>query len=170
TLVPTWGIYSGYELVEDVPRPGAQEQIDNEKYEYKPRDYAGALERGESLEPLLRRLNLIRRAHPALQTLTTIRFHEAEDEQVLVFSKHLDAAATGTGSPDTALVVSLTRHDRDASTSLRLDLDALGVDESFEVEDLLTGERYRWGKEPYVILSASDRPAHVLRIVHPEES
>src|SRR5690625_3695283 len=25
TLVPTWGIYSGYELVEDVPRPGAQE-------------------------------------------------------------------------------------------------------------------------------------------------
>src|SRR5690606_15067971 len=170
TLVPTWGIYSGYELVEDVPRPGAQEQIDNEKYEYKPRDYAGALERGESLEPLLRRLNLIRRAHPALQTLTTIRFHEAEDEQVLVFSKHLDAAATGTGSPDTVLVVSLTRHDRDASTSLRLDLDALGVDESFEVEDLLTGERYRWGKEPYVILSASDRPAHVLRIVHPEES
>ena len=50
TLVPTWGIYSGYELVEDVPRPGAEEQIDNEKYEYKPRDFAGALERGDSLD------------------------------------------------------------------------------------------------------------------------
>ena len=34
---PTWGIYSGYELVENVPRPGVEEQIDNEKYEFKPR-------------------------------------------------------------------------------------------------------------------------------------
>jgi starch synthase (maltosyl-transferring) len=170
TLVPTWGIYSGYELVEDVPRPGAQEQIDNEKYEYKPRDYAGALARGESLEPLLGTLNRIRREHPALQTLTTIRFHEADDPQVLVFSKHLDAEASGTGSPDTVLVVSLTDHDRDASARLRLDPDALGVGENFEVEDLLTGERFRWGREPFVILSAADRPAHVLRIVHPEES
>ena len=170
TLVPTWGIYSGYELVEDVPRPGAQEQIDNEKYEFKPRDYAGALARGESLEPLLATLNRIRRDHPALQTLTTIRFHEAEDEQVLVFSKHLDAASSGTGAPDTVLVVSLTAHDRDAWTTLHLDLDALGVGESFEVEDLLTGERYSWGRDPYVILSAADRPAHILRIIHPEES
>ena len=170
TLVPTWGIYSGYELVEDVPRPGAQEQIDNEKYEFKPRDYAGALARGESLEPLLGTLNRIRREHPSLQTLTSIRFHEADDEQVLVFSKHLDAAATGTGTPDTVLVVSLTAHDRDAWTTLSLDLDELGVGESFEVEDLLTGERFRWGRDPYVILSAQDRPAHVLRIIHPEES
>lgn len=170
TLVPTWGIYNGYELVEDVPRPGAQEQIDNEKYEFKPRDHAGALARGESLEPLLGTLNRIRREHPALQTLTTIRFHEAEDEQVLVFSKHLDAAASGTGAPDTVLVVSLTAHDRGASTTLHLDLDALGVGESFEVEDLLTGERFRWDRDPYVILSAVDRPAHILRIIHPEET
>jgi starch synthase (maltosyl-transferring) len=170
TLVPTWGIYSGYELVEDVPRPGAQEQIDNEKYEFKPRDFAGALERGESLEPLLGTLNRIRREHPALQTLTTLRFHEADDEQVLVFSKHLDAAATGTGAPDTVLVVSLTAHDRDAFTTLHLDLDALHVGEHFEVEDLLTGERFNWHRDPFVILSATDRPAHILRIIHPEES
>src|SRR5690606_22979194 len=156
--------------VEDVPRPGAQEQIDNEKYEYKPRDYAGALTRGDSLEPLLGTLNRIRREHPALQTLTTIRFHEAGDPQVLVFSKHLDADANGTGRPDTVLVVSLTAHDRDASPRLHLELDALGVEGDFEVEDLLTGERFRWDREPFVILSAADRPAHVLRVIHPEES
>src|SRR5699024_8431904 len=135
TLGPTWGIYSRYELLEDVPRPGAQEQIANEKYEIKPRDNAGARARGESLDPLL-------------QTLTPIRFHEAGDEQVLVFSKHLDAVASGTGAPDTVLVVSLTEHDRDAQTTLDLDLDALEVGESFEVEDLLTGERYSWGRDP----------------------
>ena len=169
TLVPTWGIYSGYELVEDVPRPGAQEQIDNEKYEYKPRDFAGALARGESLEPLLGDLNRIRREHPALQTLTTIRFHEAEDPQLLVFSKHLPAADSPTGRADTVLVVSLTEHDRGAGSRLALDLGALDVGPSFEVEDLLTGERYTWGEDPFVILDPQTRPAHVLRIVHPEE-
>ncbi|MFC0673400.1 alpha-1,4-glucan--maltose-1-phosphate maltosyltransferase [Brachybacterium hainanense] len=169
TLSPTWGIYSGYELVEDVPRPGAQEQIDNEKYEYKPRDYAAALREGRSLEPLLTRLNTIRRDHPALQSLTDVDFHEADDPQVLVFSKHLPAEATGTGAPDTVLVVSLTEHDRDCATTIRLDMSRLDVHGPFEVEDLLTGERFTWDAEPYVILSAASRPAHVLRVVraHP---
>ena len=39
TLVPTYGIYAGYELMEHVARPGAEEQIDNEKYEYKDRHW-----------------------------------------------------------------------------------------------------------------------------------
>lgn len=67
-------------------------------------------------------------------------------------------------------MASVTAHDRDAATTLHLDLDALGVGTTFEVEDLLSGERYTWDKNPYVILSAADRPAHVLRIIHPEES
>ena len=169
TLVPTWGIYSGYELVEDVPRPGSQEQIDNEKYEYKPRDFARALADGTSLEPLLTDLNRIRREHPALQSLTDTTFHTADDPQVLVFSKHLDREASGTGAADTVLVVSLTEHDRDAWTTVHLDLDALGVTAGFEVEDLLTGERFTWGRDPSVVLSADGRPAHVLRVIHPEE-
>ena len=169
TLSPTWGIYSGYELVEDVPRPGAQEQIDNEKYEYKPRDFAGALAEGRSLEPLLTDLNRIRREHPALQTLTTIRFHAADDPQVVVFSKHLSAEETGTGRADTILVASLTEHDREAWTNLHLDLEQLHVQGDFEVEDLLTGERFRWNADPFVILSP-ERPAHIVRIIHPEEA
>ena len=67
---PTWGVYSGYELVENVPRPGAEEQIDNEKYEYRPRDWARADEYGIAL--LLGRLNEVRRAHPALQQLRNL--------------------------------------------------------------------------------------------------
>ena len=39
TLVPTYGIYAGYELMENVARPGAEEQVDNEKYEYKDRHW-----------------------------------------------------------------------------------------------------------------------------------
>ncbi len=170
TLVPTWGVYSGYELVEDVPRPGAEEQIDNEKYEFRPRDWAGALREGRSLEPLLTRLNTIRRDHPALQQLTDIAFHTADDDQLLVFSKHLAADATGTGAPDTVIVASLTAHDRGSWGTVHLDLGALGVSGEFEVEDLLTGERFTWGEHPYVGLDPDSRPAHILRIIHPEET
>ena len=42
-LSPTWGIYSGFELGENVPlRPGSEEYLDSEKYQYRPRDWAGA--------------------------------------------------------------------------------------------------------------------------------
>ncbi len=75
-LSPTWGVYSGYELYEHVPvRPGSEEYLDSEKYQLRPRDYAGALADGRSLAPLLTRLNAIRREHPALHWLRNLRFH-----------------------------------------------------------------------------------------------
>ena len=38
-MCPSWGIYSGYELCEHVPlRPGSEEYLDSEKYQYRPRD------------------------------------------------------------------------------------------------------------------------------------
>src|SRR5690606_20716577 len=84
---PLWGVYAGYELFEHVARPGAEEYLDNEKYEFRPRDFAGAQARGESLAPFITRLNQIRRAHPALQDLQNLTLHTADNEQILVFSK-----------------------------------------------------------------------------------
>ena len=91
TLVPTYGIYAGYELIEHVARPGAEEQIDNEKYQYKDRRWAdyepGGPQEGQSLAGYLTRLNEIRRAHPALHWLRNIVFHHADDENIMAFSK-----------------------------------------------------------------------------------
>ena len=95
-LRPTWGIYSGYELVEDVPRPGVDEQIDNEKYEFKPRDWAKADAIGINL--LLGRLNELRHTHPALQQLRNLRVLPTSDDALVAFAKHLDAEH----SPDRA--------------------------------------------------------------------
>ena len=40
-LSPSWGMYSGFELCENVPvRPGSEEYLDSEKYAYRPRDWA----------------------------------------------------------------------------------------------------------------------------------
>ena len=44
TLSPTWGVYSGYELFEHhAVAEGSEEYLDSEKYELRPRDFAGAL-------------------------------------------------------------------------------------------------------------------------------
>jgi len=62
TLSPSYGIYSATRPARTSPcGRAAKEYLDSEKYEVKRRSLAGPL------LPLIRRLNEIRRAHPALQ-------------------------------------------------------------------------------------------------------
>lgn len=166
TAAPVWGVYAGYELIENVARPGSEENIDNEKYEYKFRDWEGAEERGESLAPLLRRLNEIRRAHPALGQLRNFSAHWSDDDAVLVYSKHLDAAFTGTGRDDTVIVVANVDPHSVRETTVHLDTTIWGVEpgEAFEVEDLLTGAVWTWTDHNYVRLDAFAEPVHILKV------
>ncbi len=46
-LAPSWGVYSGFELGENVPLvPGSEEYLDSEKYAYRPRDWERARQLG----------------------------------------------------------------------------------------------------------------------------
>ncbi|WP_371511796.1 alpha-1,4-glucan--maltose-1-phosphate maltosyltransferase [Microbacterium paraoxydans] len=166
TAGPVYGVYAGYELIENVARPGSEENIDNEKYEYKFRDWAGAEERGESLAPLLRRLNEIRAAHPALRQLRNLELHWSDDDAVVVFSKHLDAVFTGTGRPDTLIVVANVDPHSVRETTVHLDTTRWGIPlgETFEVEDLLTGSVWTWSDHNYVRLDAFAEPVHILKV------
>ena len=160
---PLWGVYSGYELYEHVARPGAEEYIDNEKYEFKPRDYKGAEERGESLAPMLTRLNWIRRNHPATHDLGNLTVHKCSDDHTVVFSK---TKQTDDGN-DTIIVVLNTDPQTAREGTVRLDLDVLGLSEGqarFHVEDLLSGEIYDWGEENYFRLDPWHQVAHILHI------
>lgn len=40
----------------------------------------------------------------------------------------------------------------------------LDPDARFDVVDLITGERFRWGRDAYVRLDAFTEPAHVLAV------
>lgn len=187
---PTWGIYSGYELVESTPRPGAEEQIDNEKYEYRPRDWERADEYGIAL--LLGKLNEIRRAHPALQQLRNLTIHPTTNSNVVAFSRRIpaDRLSRATAKPqgrtmsaggndrraprhDDVVVVVLNLDPRNAQESVvDLNLSALGLsapegDDSapfFVAHDLLSGETYGWGAHPWVRLDPQVRVAHVLQV------
>lgn len=169
TGAPTWGIYSGYELVENVPRPGVEEQIDNEKYEIKPRDWAAAEAIG--ISRLLAQLNRIRRDHHALQRLRGLTVHPTTNDQVLCFSRHVTAAQSPDGKADAVVVVvNLDPHHVQEST-IDLDLTAIGVTPpadpsaaAFAAHDLLSGAVYAWGAHPYVRLNPHEQVAHVIGV------
>uniref|UniRef100_UPI00405345C4 alpha-1,4-glucan--maltose-1-phosphate maltosyltransferase n=1 Tax=Microbacterium sp. LWH10-1.2 TaxID=3135255 RepID=UPI00405345C4 len=166
TAAPVYGVYAGYELFENVARPGSEENIDNEKYEFKLRDWEGAEAAGESLAPLLRRLNGIRREHPALRQLRNLSVHWSDDDAVLVYSKHLDAEFTGTGASDTIIVVANVDPHSVRETTVHLDTTVWGVPlgESFEVEDLVTGAVWTWADHNYVRLDSFSEPVHILKV------
>ncbi|KRD41774.1 alpha-1,4-glucan--maltose-1-phosphate maltosyltransferase [Cellulomonas sp. Root930] len=164
---PTWGIYSGYELVEDVPRPGVDEQIDNEKYEFKPRDWSKADAIGINL--LLGRLNELRHTHPALQQLRNLTVLPTSDDALVAFSKHLDAEHSPTGRADTIVVVVNLDPWNAREGSVQLDLHAYGLDPNRPVvaHDVLSDETYDWGPSVFVRLDPMIRAAHVVNLVAP---
>ncbi|MEZ3161296.1 maltotransferase domain-containing protein [Microbacterium sp. BWT-B31] len=166
TGAPTYGVYAGFELFENVARPGSEENIDNEKYEYKVRDWSGAVARGASLAPYLTRLNEIRAAHPALRQLRNLDLHWSDDDAILVFSKHLDAALSETGRPDTIIVVANVDPHSVRETMVHLDTRVWGVrpGDAFEVEELITGANWTWSDHNYVRLDAFDEPVHILHV------
>jgi len=161
TMGTSWGVYSGYELFEDTPvRPGSEEYLDSEKYELRPRDFAGALAQGRSLEPFLARLNEIRRLHPALCQLRTIRFHHVDNDALLAYSK-FDPV-----SGDTVLVVVTLNPFGAEQGTLWLDMGALGMApyDRFWVRDEVSGEEYQWGQENFVRLEPARAVAHILNM------
>ncbi len=161
TMAPTWGVYSGYELYEHVPvREGSEEYLDSEKYQLRPRDYAGALTDGRSLQPWLTRLNEIRRAHPALQQLRNLHFHQADNDSLIAYSK------TDEASGDTVIVVVNLDPYQSAAGMVRLDLPVLGFEwhERFTVHDEVTGEVYDWGQANFVHLEPHRAVAHILAV------
>ena len=161
TMGPSWGVYSGYELYEHVAvREGSEEYLDSEKYQLRPRDFAGALTDGRSLQPWITRLNEIRRAHPALQQLRTLHFHNAENDALIAYSK------TDPASGDAVIVVVNLDPFQAAEGMVHLDLPVLGFDwhDRFTVVDEVTGEVYNWGQANFVRLQPQHAVAHILSV------
>ncbi len=161
TMGSSWGVYAGYELFENEPvHPGSEEYLDSEKYELRPRDFPGALAQGRSLEPFLARLNEIRRVHPALCQLRTIRFHHVDTDAILAYSKF--DPITG----DTVLVVVTLNPFAAEQGTIWLDMGALGMHpyDRFWVRDEVTGEEYQWGQANYVRLEPARAVAHILNM------
>ena len=161
---PSWGIYNGYELIENKQRPGFEEQIDNEKYEVKVRDWSKAKQYG--VAEMLTALNKIRRAHPAALSYHNLTVLPTSDPNILAFARHTPAELTGTGQADTLIVVvNLDGHNAHQSM-IHLGLGELGLptDRPLNVRDELTGREFQWGWDNYVSLAPWADVAHILSV------
>ncbi|HFG8933719.1 TPA: maltotransferase domain-containing protein [Corynebacterium striatum] len=159
TLSPLWGVYSGYELYEhEAVAPGSEEYLDSEKYELRPRDFQAALKKGASLEAYIRLLNLIRRENPALQQLRNLKFHNADNENIIAYSK----ADPATGNVVLAVVNLDPRNAQEATVTV--DMEAIGRADGdvYTVHDAITGAAYNWSNRNFVRLEPMRDVAHVF--------
>jgi len=186
TLAASYGIYGpAFELCEHVPlRPGSEEYHHSEKYEIRRWDRSGP----NSLVPLITLLNQIRRTNPALQSDLSLHFHPVDNNQIIAYSKSTlkppppltiaetltpvqppaarPAAASGTEPANTILVVINLDPHYQQSGWVDLDLKRLGIshDETFDVEDLLTGIHYQWHDRSNFVALHPTATAHIFRI------
>jgi starch synthase (maltosyl-transferring) len=149
TLGGTYGIYSGFEELENVPvRAGSEEYLDSEKYELKQRKLDGPL------LPLVRRLNEIRHENPALQRFANLTLLETESDHLFAFFKRR-------GGNDVAVVVNTDPFDD--REGLAIVPASLGLPPVFPATELLSGERFTWSTgRNYVRLGPGQ--SHVLRV------
>ncbi|MGH7723460.1 MAG: alpha-1,4-glucan--maltose-1-phosphate maltosyltransferase, partial [Candidatus Dormibacteria bacterium] len=156
---PSWGMYSGYELMEGTAvREGSEEYLNSEKYQWRPRDWSDP----RSLRPLIAQLNGIRRRHrEAIALLRTQRVHHIDSEHMLCVSRISDD-----GDDVLLVIVNLDPHSAHEGTTW-LDLEAIGIaaDAPFAAHDELSGATHQWwGPANYVRLDPTVQPAHVLHL------
>jgi starch synthase (maltosyl-transferring) len=159
TLVPSWGMYAGYELFEHRRfKDGGEEYMDSEKYEVKVRDWAAADKLQITLAPFITKLNEIRRNHSALTRLRNLVFHPSDNDLIIAYSKR---------EGDDLILVTVNLDPSAAQeTTVHWDMKALGLENSqFKVTDLIDGARYEWDPHSFVRLDPN-RPvgkvAHIM--------
>lgn len=159
TLGANYGIYGpAFERCENTPlERGREEYLNAEKYEIRfwPHNAPGGL------EEIITKVNRARKDNPALHRDWSLRFHNAENDALIAYTK---------SSPDRAnVVLTVVNLDpRNAQSGwVTLPLDELGLpsQSAFQVHDFLTDARYLWnGPRNYVRLDPQQMPAHLFRV------
>jgi len=161
TLSSNYGIYGpAFELCLNIPRPGVEEYIDNEKYEIKHWDWDAP----GNLRTFITRVNQIRRDHPALHTSWNLRFCDIDNDQLLCYGK-----ATDDRSDLLLMAVNLDPHYVQSGW-LRVPIKEWGIppDQPYSVHDLLSDEKFIWqGETNYIQLDPLALPAHILKVESP---
>jgi starch synthase (maltosyl-transferring) len=157
TLSSVYGMYNGYELCEAAALPGREEYANSEKYEYKVWDW----DRPGNIVDFVTRLNRIRRENPALHHIKNLRFHAADNDQVLFYGKI---------APDRRnavfVAVNLDPH-QPQEAHIDMPLDALGIaaDAPYRLDDLLAGHSWTWtGRYQHLRLVPASNPVAIFRV------
>ncbi|MCX6977939.1 MAG: alpha-1,4-glucan--maltose-1-phosphate maltosyltransferase [Verrucomicrobia bacterium] len=183
TLSPIYGIYSGFELCEnlglakkpwnapdhleeflslcdnDYSQLAREEYLDSEKYQWKARDWNAQ----GNLKEFFKTLNRIRRENPALQQLKNLHFENADHHLIIAFSK-----VTAYRDNVLLIIVSLDPfHEQTSWVDLPRDPWHPEESQTFSLHDLLQNQSYeRTGPRIWVKLTP-ENPAHIFQITRP---
>lgn len=155
TLGPSYGIYSGFELIEHEAVPGTEEYVHSEKYEVKPRDWDAP----GNIKATITTLNALRHAHPALQHNHQLWFLPTNAEDAIAYVK------TAPDGGDPVLTVVNLDVTRAIDVWFGLPLEALGLppEGTFDVQEALTGQHLTWsGEWNHIRLDPASMPAAVI--------
>jgi len=156
TLSSLYGMYSGYELGENVPRePGSEEYLNSEKYEYKVRDWDAP----GNLVDYVTRINRIRRENRALHLYRNLRFYNADDPNIIFYGKM-------TPERDNLVFVAVNL-DPFATHASQVDVPiaelGIGSGQGYRVHELVSDRWYDWrGARNYVELHPNVEPAQIF--------
>lgn len=158
TLSSNYGIYGpAFELLVSEAVPKKEEYLNSEKYEIKNWDLSAP----ENIKGVITRVNQIRRKNPALQTTWNVSFLEADNDQLLCFSK------TTPDLSNIVLVVVNLDPFHTQSGWVKVPVEDLKIDlhHPYLVHDLLSGDKYFWqGSRNYVELNPGVMPAHIFKV------
>lgn len=162
TLSPSYGIYSGYEFLENEPFSFDSEEYQNsEKYEIKVRDY----EIGGALDSLISKINNFRRSHLAMQRIANVEFLPVDGESLLAFLRFAPEC------DDYVLVVCNfnTKSVSEGALYLPELLPGGKVLEEAYGFDSLTGEHYTFRKgHNFIRLDPARTPGHLVSLTFRE--
>jgi starch synthase (maltosyl-transferring) len=157
TLSACYGIYSGFELLENEAVAGSEEYLNSEKFEIKTRDWT----KTGNLRAFVARINSIRGTNPALAANNHLVFYPVDNEQLLFYGKRTDDFAN-------IILVAVNldpHHVQEGWLQVPLEEFAIAENEIFQVHELIGDSRYLWqGRRNYVRLDPASCPAQIFRV------
>jgi len=157
TASSLYGMYNGYELLENDKLPYKDELKDSEKYEYKVHDWDAP----GNIKEYIARLNRIRRENTSLQYTDNLRLYSSTADTVLFYGK------TSPDGKNTVLTAINLDPLNTAVGRITVPVEDFGIssDEEYEVRELITDTVHTWkGREQYITLDPAVEPAAIYRI------
>jgi starch synthase (maltosyl-transferring) len=116
-------------------------------------------------------LNRIRRAHPALQTHLGLSFHNAVNDQIVLFGKRALNGSPADAGEMILVAVSFDPHNvQEADIEIPLWEFGEPDDGALDATDLMRGHRFTWhGKTQHIRLDPADLPFAVWQLTSPGE-
>lgn len=165
TLSSVWGMYNGFELCEGKPIPGKEEYMNSEKYEYKVWDW----NRSGNIKDFITKLNEVRNKELPLQKYRKIKFYNSDNENIICFGKY-------TEDYQNVIIVVINLdpyHVQSSFIYLPVKEFRINNDDTYQVHDLLTDEKFYWqGEKNFIELDPEKEPVHIfklIRLTHKEQ-